>query len=973
MRLAITIILVIFGCFKSGNSQETLDQWVDSVYANMTLDEKIGQLFMIRASAKQYEEEAKSIVRNIKKYKVGGICFFQGDPVHLVNLMNRYQGKSKIPLLTSIDGEWGLGMRYPEQTISFPRALTLGAIQDNNLIFEMGKHIGEHCRRVGLNVNFAPVVDVNNNPENPVINNRSFGEDKYNVATKGYHYMKGMQKVGVMSCAKHFPGHGDTATDSHYDLPQINHEKNRLDSIELMPFRSLIKQGIGSVMVAHLNIPAIDDRQNRPTTLSQPAITDLLRNELAFGGLIYTDAMEMKGVTKHFAPGDADKEAFLAGNDIILLPENLSAGFNSIKNGILDGTIPQSRLEHSVKRILRAKYNLGLTKWQNISHTNLMEDLNNNHSLALKQELLENAITLASDEEDLVPIKKVEDVKFSSISFGATKETAFQKHISKFVDCNHNQIEKSTNASQKGILANAIKDSDYVIVGIHEMSKYSSKDFGIDKRNLAFLQALEKEKKVIIVLFGSPYALKFFDDFSNVIVAYESDDMAQEVATEAIFGAISIKGKLPISASDKFKYGTGMYRNSLGRLGYSVPERVGMNSKTLSGIDTIVEEMIRKKAAPGCQVIAAKDGRIVFEKSYGHFTYSKKRKVQNSDIYDVASVTKICASTISLMKLYDDNKFDLNAPIDRYIPEADTCNKGDVSVRLALAHHARLAGWIPFYKKTVSESRRNPVPLDKYYSKTLKTNFTIPVADSLFLRTDYRDSIWSRIYVSELKPKKRYKYSDLAFYFMHKTIKNLNGKPINLYADETFYSPLGLRKTGYLPLEKHKKSTIAPSENDTYFRKQKIQGHVHDMGAAMLGGVSGHAGLFSNAKELAIIYQMLLNGGNYGGQQYIKPETIKLFTTRYDESTRRGLGFDMKELDSNRTLNMSELASENTYGHLGFTGIAAFADPDENLIYIFISNRTYPDMNNYRFGKGEYRPRVQSQIYKSLIKNEVLP
>jgi len=967
-RLISAFIIVVIG---SSCASAQLDQakWVDSIYQAMTLDEKIGQLFMIRASAKRDEKEAKKVIKSIEKYKVGGICFFQGDPIQLVNLMNRYQGKANLPMLTAIDGEWGLGMRYPKQTISFPRALTLGAIQDHNLIYEMGKHIGEHCKRVGLNVNFAPVVDVNNNPENPVINNRSFGEDKYNVASKGYAYMKGMQDVGVMSCAKHFPGHGDTDTDSHYDLPLINHSLARLDSIELMPFRSLIKQGIGSVMVAHLNIPTLDSRPNRPTTLSQSAVTHLLRKKLTFNGLIFTDAMEMKGVTKHFAPGEADKEAFLAGNDIILLPSNLKAGVKAIKNGIEDQSISMDRLENSVKRILRAKYTLGLHDWSAISHDNLQEDINSNSSLALKQELLENAMTLAADESDLVPIRKIHDLQFSTISIGAKSITAFQKHLDNYVQSNHQLLAKTADAARRGVVANSVKDADYVIVGIHDMSKYASKNFGIDQRNIDFLKTLAKDKKVIVVLFGSPYALKYFDDFSTVLVAYESDEMAQQVAAEAVFGSIAIKGKLPVTASKKYVYGMGKYRSSLGRLGYSIPERVGMDSETLAGIDTIIQEMIEKKAAPGCQILAAKDGRIVFHKAYGHFTYDKKRAVRKTDIYDVASVTKTCASTLSLMKLYDEQKFDLNARIDRYIAEADTSNKGDLSVRLALAHHARLAGWIPFYKSTVSDSRRNPQPLEKYYSKILKPGFTIPVADSLFLRTDYRDSIWHRIYISELKDKKRYKYSDLAFYFMHKTIHNLVGEPINTYVENSFYKPLGLHKTGYLPLHKHDRSNIAPTEEDDYFRKQRIQGHVHDMGAAMLGGVSGHAGLFSNAKELAVIYQMLLNGGSYGGTQYIQPETIKVFTTRYPESTRRGLGFDMKELNPNKSLNMSELASDGTFGHLGFTGIAAFADPEENLVYILVSNRTYPDMNNYKFGKGEYRPRVQSQIYKAMGKS----
>lgn len=951
-------------------SQTAQDAWVESTYTNMSLDEKIGQLFTIRASAKADVAETKKVLSYIDKYKVGGICFFQGAPTQLTVLNNKYQAKSKIPIMTSIDGEWGLGMRYPKQSISFPRALTLGAIQDNNLIYEMGTHIAKHCKRVGIHVNFAPVVDVNNNPNNPVINNRSFGEDKYNVAAKGYSYMKGMQDNGLLACAKHFPGHGDTGTDSHYDLPVIKHDMNRLDSVELMPFRSLVEQGISSVMVAHLSIPAFDNRPNRPTTLSHTAVTEILRNGMSFNGLIFTDAMEMKGVTKHFKPGDADKEAFLAGNDVILLPENLEAGIASIKSGILDNSIPRERLENSVKRILRAKYVLGLTSWTPIDQNNVKEDINDNESLALKERLIENAITLASDIDEIVPIRKIQDMKFATISVGTKFKTPFQTQLDYYVTSKHSNLTRPGNPSEKTKIAQNTKDADYVIVGIHDMSKYASKNFGLSQANIDYLKTLEKTKKLIVVIFGSPYSLKYFDDFSNVIVAYEDDEVTQNLAAQAIFGAFTIKGKLPITASEKYIFGKGEYRESLGRFGYSIPERVGMSSQILDGIDTIINQMITSKAAPGCQILAAKDGKIVFQKSYGNFKYTGSKPVDNNDIYDVASVTKTCASTISLMKLYDEQRFDLNAPLDRYIAEADSCNKGDLNCRTTLAHHAQLAGWIPFYKKTVSAGK-NSKPLEEYYSTTLKDGFTIPVAENLFLKTDYRDSIWNRIYSSKLREKKGYRYSDLAFYFMHKSIYNISGKPLNEYAYNTFYGPLGLRRTGYLPLRKHMRSEIAPSENDRYFRKQIIKGHVHDMGAAMLGGVSGHAGLFSNAGELAIIFQMLLNGGSYGGVQYLTPETIKTFTTRYPESTRRGIGFDMKELDPHKKLNMSKLASDSTFGHLGFTGIAAFADPEEDLVFIFVSNRTFPSMSNQKFSKGNYRPRVQTQIYKSLQRNKV--
>ncbi|MEE9438010.1 MAG: glycoside hydrolase family 3 N-terminal domain-containing protein [Saprospiraceae bacterium] len=976
VKWIIGLVIFIFG-IGSLQAQDTLnvgqDEWVDSIFNSLSLEEKIGQLFMIRAAAKEDKKEIENVLFQVKKYGVGGICFFQGSPTQLAVLNNKYQKKSKIPMLISIDGEWGLGMRYPKKSISFPRALSLGAIQNNNIINEMGRHIADHCKRVGIHLNFAPVVDVNNNPLNPVINNRSFGEDKYNVAAKSYEYMKGMQENGVMACAKHFPGHGDTDTDSHLDLPIINHNRQRLDSIELMPFRSLIAQGVGSIMVAHLNIPALDNRKNRPTTLSKSAVTDLLRKELAFNGLIVTDAMEMKGVTKHFKPGEADKEAFIAGNDIILLPENIKNGIDAIKKGILDKTVPYERLENSVKKILRAKYIQGLTTWIDIPIEGIADDINNNKSLALKEELIENIITLATDEAELVPIKKIHDTKFVSIAVGAKKQTVFQNTISKYVDCTHLRLSKQATGAQKGKILKDSKDADYVIVSFHDMSKYATKEFGISKSSINFLKMLNKEKKVIIVLYGSPYALKYFDDFSTVVVSYDEDEMTQDITAQAIFGATGFKGKLPITASPKYNFGVGIYRASIGRIGYSIPERVGMSTSMLAGIDTIVSEMIKKKAAPGCQIIVVKNGKVVLDKAFGHFTYAKEHIVKTDDIYDMASVTKTCASTISLMRLYDEKSFDINAPIDRYIAEADTSNKGNISFQKILAHHGRLAGWIPFYKRTMDKSKKKPKPLPELYSTTLKPEFTIPVANNMFLRTNYKDSIWHRIFTSKLRKKADYRYSDLAFYIVHRTIKNLTSTPINEYAYDSFYKPLGLRRTDYLPLKKHKINDIAPTEDDKYFRNQIVRGHVHDMGAAMLGGVSGHAGLFSNAKEIATIYQMLLNGGSYGGVQYLKPETIKLFTTRYFKSTRRGLGFDLKELNESRSQNMSHLASEKTFGHLGFTGICAFADPVHDLVYVFVSNRTFPNMKNNKFGKYNYRPRVQSQIYRSMGIDNITP
>lgn len=951
------------------SAQSSQQVWVDSLYSNMTDDQRIGQLFMIRAYSKSDNKDVNKILSSIEKYHIGGLCFFQGDPTHQASLTNKYQQKSKTPLMIAIDGEWGLGMRFKNKAISFPRQLMLGAIQDNNIIYEMGKEIASHLKRIGVHVNFAPVVDVNNNPKNPVINDRSFGEDKFNVISKSYAYMKGMQDMGIMACMKHFPGHGDTDVDSHLDLPVINHSKGRLDSIELLPFKIMAKQGIASTMVAHLHIPAIDDAKNIPTTLSQKAITGILKDEIGFSGLIYTDAMDMKGVSKHFPDGKADLMAFEAGADIILLPNDLEKGVNAIKKALQSGDISRDRLAYSVKKILRAKYAVGLASPKQIKLDGISKYINSNKSLALKEKLIEQAITLVSNKDNIVPIADIANNKIATIAIGVDKPSAFQKTVKRYVNSESFQIDKNPNLSQLESLNQSLKNTDLVIVTFNDMSKYAQKNFGIDTTTLEFLDRLQASKKLVVVIHGSPYALKYFEKYRNVIVTYNDENLTQNIAAQSIFGSNPLKGRLPVGISPNMRNGTGIYKEGLGRLGFSIPERVGMNSHVLSGLDDLAYEMISEKAAPGGQVLVAKNGKVVYEKSYGYHTYEKETPTNNNHIYDVASITKVCASTLCLMKLYDEDKLDLNASLNRYLhSEVDTSNKKDINIRAMLAHHARLAGWIPFYANTISDSK-TPTPLKEYYSDTKNSKYNIQVKENLYMRSDYRDSIWSRIYASELKEKKGYRYSDLSFYMFHKIIRRLTNYRIDDYSYNEFYKPLGLSKTGYLPLQRHNQSIIAPTEEDNYFRQGRIQGYVHDMGAAMFGGVAGHAGLFSNAYELGIIFQMLLNEGSYGGKEYLKPSTVKTFTKRYHESSRRGLGFDMKELDNAKTLNMSEMASASTFGHLGFTGISAFADPEYDLIFIFITNRTYPSMKNNKFGKGDYRPKAQTIVYKSMMEN----
>lgn len=943
------------------------DHWVDSVFNALSEDERLGQLFMIRAHSDLGPDHIQQVKNQIRKYKVGSLCFFQGTPQKQIELINEYQAlSSTLPLMIAVDAEWGIGMRFKESAMSFPRQLMLGAIQDNDLLYEMGREVGRQLKRTGVHVNFAPVVDVNNNAANPVINTRSFGEDRYNVTIKSYKYMKGMQDEGVMACAKHFPGHGDTDVDSHLDLPVIRHDRGRLDSIELYPFRVLGQEGVGSMMIAHLNVPALDNRPNRPTSLSRSTVTGMLREEYGFEGLVFTDALEMKGVTKYFEPGEVEAESLLAGNDILCLPEDIDASMQAIKRYLAEGKLSQAELDASVRRVLRSKYRLGLTGYEPILQHNLHQELHNAEAMALKRKLIQEALTLVRNQDNLIPFTGAEQHRMASLSIGAGGPTPFQERIADYEDMDHFQMPMEASAEQRQSLLQTLSGQEIVIVGLHNMSQYARNNFGLNQSTLDFLYQLNQQTKVVLCVFGNPYSLKYFDRFEWVLCSYNDEELTQDLSAQALFGANAFRGRLPVTASRRSVYNAGHITAGGLRMGFSLPEETGMNSDTLHKIDEIIREAIAEKAMPGCVVLVAKDGKIVFEKAYGHHTYAKAKSVNHKDVYDLASITKIAATTLSVIKLHENGKIDIAKPINHYLPELNESNKSGKVIEDIMAHHAGLIGWIPFYEQTLAGSRRNPRPSNTFYRSSLIGNYSIEVAKNLYLREDFRDSIWQQIYDSDLRRTDGYRYSDLGFYLLSQVVERSSGLPINEFAKRHFYQPLGLRSTDYLPLETLTSHRIVPSEKDNYFRKTEIRGYVHDMGAAMLGGVSGHAGLFSNARELAILMEMLLREGNYGGQQLLDARTVRRFTRRHPKSTRRGIGFDMLELDESRPPNLAVEASRETFGHLGFTGTAVWSDPAHHLTFIFLSNRTYPSMKNNKLYELNTRPRVQSVVYRAM-------
>ncbi|MBI5917297.1 MAG: serine hydrolase [Bacteroidetes bacterium] len=946
--------------------------WVDSTFQALTPDERLGQLFWLRAHTDKDAEYEAAVENLIKKYRPGGLCFFnptaKGTPEKQVELTNRYQARAaRLPMFITIDGEWGLGMRMRGTALSFPRQMMLGAIQDNSLIYKMGAEIARHCKRVGVNVNFAPVADVNNNAANPVIGFRSFGEDPLNVAAKAYQYMLGMQDNGVLACAKHFPGHGDTDTDSHFDLPVISHSRARLDSVEIFPFKILIQQGVGSIMIAHLDVPALDDTKNLPTSLSPKVVTGLLKNELKFNGLVMTDALEMKGVTKNYGGGEVEARALAAGNDVLLLPGDMETAFKTVKKWLADGRLDSNQVNTSVKKILLWKYRMGITRFEPLPLENVRAEVNDNAARAVKRELISNALTLVKNDDNLLPFSDLQNLKLASLAIGAASGNAFQKTISLYKNIETHVTGKDISAGEKSALISKFKGKDAVIVSLHDMGQFVSKGFGLTESTKDFIEELRQQTRVVLVVFGNPYSLKYFENLPNLLVCYEEDDEVQDLAAQALFGVFPLRGKLPVTASAQFRAGTGIATASLQRLGYGLPEEVGMSAEKLGNVDSLMLEAIAAGAMPGGVVLVARQGKVVFQKAWSRHTYDPAaRPTQTDDIWDLASITKIAASTVALMKLQEESKFDPKNSVEKYLPEFANTNKKGISLIDMMTHRARLTPWIKFYEKTISASAK---PLPVFYQNKKNEKFPLPVAKDLWLKAGYPDAIWREIMDSPLEPSKEYKYSDLGFYIAGEIVHRLSGKPVEDYVQEAFYQPLGLQTMTYRPLEKFPLDRMPPTEEDDYFRHRRIQGYVHDMGAAMLNQATGHAGLFSDADDLAVLMQMLLNKGTYGGRQYLQPQTIHYYTTRCEGCTRRGIGFDMFQKNAKFENNLSARASEGTFGHLGFTGTAVWVDPQEELIYIFLSNRTYPTMKNNKLAHLNTRVLVQDAIYEAIKMN----
>lgn len=951
--LFITLALSGIAQYKSRLSAEA---WVDSVFRTLSKDEKIAQLMVIRAHSNLGPEHVQGVEELIRKYNVGALCFFQGGPVRQANLTNYYQSIAKTPLLVTIDGEWGLGMRLDSIT-KYPYQLTLGALNNEQLVYEVGRAIGDQMKRIGVHVNYAPVVDINNNPNNPVIGYRSFGEDKYKVAQYGVAIMRGMQDAGIMACAKHFPGHGDVDVDSHLDLPVINKPRAQLDTLELYPFKQLFKAGVGSVMIAHLSIPAIDNTANRPTSLSKKNVTGVLRDDLDFDGLTFTDALEMKGVSKYYPAGDAAVQALIAGNDMLCLPENVPDAIDAVKKAIRKRKLKWKNIDQKVKKVLYAKYTLGLREAQVIDTANLVADLNSRTD-ALRAEVARGTVTVMNNRDGFFPM--ISGGKVAYVGLGAATSNAFANrlHSELNADTFFFSYRDTTERARQILQTLRSRKYDRVIVGIHNYGLRPANNYGISPAAMALWDSLQSFRSASFV-FGNVYATQNFDSADALVAMYQDDEITGNVAADFIEGKVASLGTLPVTIGNHH-YGTGIAINRFMATGTSI---------AWMAIDSIVNDGLARKAFPGCEVLAVQNGEIKYHKAFGNYEFDpNSQPVTLESIYDLASVTKVSATTVALMKLYEQGKLSLDKTLGDYLDFTRGSDKAPLKISEVLLHQAGLNPYISFYKETVNSETGMPSPL--YYSDHRDTMFTIPVARDLWLRRDWNDSMLKKIVNSKLGPEGKYVYSDNDFILLGKVVESLTGMPLDQYVQKTFYTPLGMTTTGFKPWQRFGIERVVPTEDEKYFRRQLLRGYVHDEGAAMFGGVSGHAGLFSNAYDLSLLYQMLLNGGELNGQRFLKKETIDLFTAYHSDISRRGYGFDKPEKDNatRKEPYPSALASPQTYGHTGFTGTCVWVDPQVGLVYIFLSNRVYNTRDNNLLGQLGIRGKIQDAIYNALKK-----
>ena len=1002
LRTKISMLLLVVVVFSSLKVKSQVDltkfinhPWVDSIFNSLSPDERIAQLIWINVNPNEGLAQQISVAEQLKKNNFGGLVFFAGTGTKQVELVNYYQSISKVPLIMAMDAEWGAGMRLDDVEL-FPYNLSMGASSDDQLIQNCGAAMARQLKLLGIQVSLGPVVDINTEPQNPIIGIRSFGEARDLVTSKSMAYMRGLQENGIFAVAKHYPGHGDTKNDSHFTLPLVSVSRHRLDSLELYPFRKLVEAGIGGIMTAHLRVPSLDSISDSPSSLSNKSVEQIIRKEWKYRGLIITDAMNMGGVTNYGEPGRIEVLALKAGNDVIEYPLDGDRSIRAIKLALVNKELSWEEINLKCRRVLAAKFLTGLNHFQPLKIPTY-DELNPVSSQVAKRQIIESSLTLLENKNQLIPIQGLDTLRIATLSIGSARITPFQQMLGNYATIDNFNLPADFKKSEIENILTQLKRYNLVITGIHSL--YECKERPTFKRDKSFvfnpnhpygvtdelrelLLRLSGMKNSIFVFFANPYAVSQIMDFGHpeaLVLAYQNSNSYQELAAQLIFGGIAAKGKLPVSLAKLYTAGSGLVNSAPVRLKYTLPEEVGLSSlKLTSAIDSVVNEALIKKAFPGCNILIAKDGKVIFQKAYGYHTYEQKVSSKLTDIYDLASVTKVAGALPALMELFDQNKYQLDDKFSTYWSEwrkgfLRSSNKSELTFRELLTHQAGLTPFLPFWKETMNGDSVSP----KWFQVDRTNSYDLEVARGMFLNSKFKKHVYDVIRKSPVNTKGKYVYSDLYFIHAPAVVAMLSKVPYTTYLNQTFYGPLGASTLTYLPASKFPLNQIVPTEYDSLFRKQLIHGYVHDEASAVMGGISGNAGLFSSANDLAKIVQMYLQFGTYGGKQYLKRSTIEEFTSvQYPQnSNRRGLGFDKPMID-NSTLEISKAypcpsASSQSFGHFGYTGTFFWADPTNGLLYIFLSNRVYPSRSNNKISDMNVRTNILQLIYDQLNKSEI--
>ena len=957
--------------------------WVDSVMDKLSFKEKVGQLFIYTIAPVDTKRNLELLREVIDTYKVGGLLFSGGKMQNQVELTNRAQRQAKVPLMITFDGEWGLAMRLRGMPV-FPRNMVLGCIRDNKLLYEYGREVARQCRQIGVQVNFAPVADVNINPENPVINTRSFGEDPIQVADKVIAYASGLESGGVLSVCKHFPGHGDTDVDSHKALPVLPFTRERLDSVELYPFKEAIRAGLGGMMVGHLQVPVIEPIGGLPSSLSRNVVYDLLTDELAFKGLIFTDALAMKGVAGN---GYVSLQALKAGNDMVLSPRNLKEEIPAVLEAIEKGELTREDIESKCRKVLTYKYVLGLKKKSYVQLSGLEQRINSPQTRDLVRRLNLAAITVLNNKNHILPLHTDKEQKIALLEVGDPGETnALAKQLSRYTSLARFSLRANQTEEENQRLRDSLSTYKRIIVAVSEQRLAPYQPF--------FAKFVPESPAIYLFFTPGKMMLQIqraVAHASAVVLGHSYSSDVQRQVADVLFAKASADGQLSASLGELFPTGAGVTITPKTPLHF-VPEEYGLSSAHLKRIDSIALDGIRQGAYPGCQVVVLKNGHVMFDKAFGTYTGKGSSRVESTNIYDLASLSKTTGTLLAIMKLYDKGRFNLTDKISDHLPFLQRTDKKDITIQEILYHQSGLPSWIPFYQEAIDKDSydgklfsarkdaHHPLQLgttswanpkfkfkSEYVSSVKTGDYTVQICDSLWLNRSFRKVIEEKIAEAPLK-QKRYVYSDVGFILLGMLVEQLAGMPMEAYLQREFYEPMGLEHTGYLPLRRFAKSEIVPSNKDHFLRKETLQGVVHDEASAFFGGLAGNAGLFSTARDVARVYQMLLNGGEIDGQRYLSKETCQLFTTETSKISRRGLGFDKPDADDPKKGNCAPAAPAEVYGHTGFTGTCAWVDPVNELVYVFLSNRIYPDVTNRKLNQLHIRERIQGAIYDAMKK-----